>query len=158
MTNWYINSISVYGTEEVMKTHRDIISVFVKERDVNINDIEEFKYSILARTFLPEDEFGKWPKLVNSGNGAYHKYPSYSEYDCKWAYLDERIKDGDYFKIISGDGVPCVIQDLYLELLLPLDPKVIVEMFTVTGHPNEERIRYVQMKNSIFTEIKHGYD
>jgi hypothetical protein len=155
MATWYFNVITVEGNADVVQLHKDIISEFVKQRNANTHDLDNFKFTAFARNFLSDDEYHKWPITERQIGRITYTYPSYDEINCKWAFLDERIRHGNWFKIISASGIPFIAQDNYLYMLSQVDPDVIVKMNIFTC-PEDMMIRYVQYRNSELIEICHG--
>lgn len=137
MSNMYINDFSVFGNSSAKAFHKKLIHQLVCENICNQQLWLDFAHINLRETFFPR----------------HRNLPSYNELGCDRAYIDDRLKPGEYLTIISINGVPSKLHELYLHMLAKIDPNVELEMYTSTGHQNEEWIDTITLVSGLVTHV-----
>jgi hypothetical protein len=133
----YINYFSVFGNSSAKTFHEKLIHQLVCENLCNQQIWLDFAHINLRETFFPNQR----------------NIPSFKELGCDRAYIDDRLRPGECLKIISINGVPSKLHELYLHNLAKIDPAVKLEMYTCTGHPGEEWIDTITLVNDAVTHV-----
>jgi len=140
MSNMYINLLEVVGNEKAHLAHSMTIKRLCLNNKRNPREHQEFNTPSLLNAFIP-------------GCSSHYSQLSSSQLGCEIAYVDDRLEPGTALKILSKGGVPYGLQEIYLNHLFKLDPKVIVSMYTYTCQPNEEWLCRLALQAGVICQV-----